>query len=201
MSSWIEPFSVKGDHVSVVPLTKEHRPDLEEAAGDGSLHQLWFTSVPEPQGVEREIERRMELMEQGSMLPFAVIQNSSRKAVGMTTYMNIDEANKRLEIGSTWYRKSVQRTPLNTECKYILLKYAFESLNCIAVEFRTHYLNHRSRRAIERLGAKLDGILRSHLILPNKTIRDTAVYSIIASEWPTVEANLKFHLARPRSPS
>jgi RimJ/RimL family protein N-acetyltransferase len=103
-----------------------------------------------------------------------------------------------VEIGSTWHRKSVQRSPLNTECKLLLLRYAFKYLNCIAVEFRTHFVNHQSRRAIERLGAKLDGVLRSHMILPNGTVRDTAVYSIIPSEWPTIEANLKWMLKKPR---
>ncbi len=198
MSIWIETFSKDGKFVSVVPLTMEHRSDLEEAAADGNLHQLWYTTVPRPEAVGKEIERRLKLMSRGSMMPFSVIDNASRKAVGMTTYMNIDARNRRLEIGSTWYRQSVQRTPLNTECKYILLDHAFNTLNCIAVEFRTHYINQRSRRAIERLGAKFDGVLRSHMILPNGTIRDTAVYSIIASEWPTVEANLKYLMTKPR---
>jgi RimJ/RimL family protein N-acetyltransferase len=138
------------------------------------------------------------LREKGSMMPFAIIDQSNNRAVGMTTYMNIDAINKRVEIGSTWYRKSVQRSPLNTECKLLLLRYAFKYLNCIAVEFRTHFVNHQSRRAIERLGAKLDGVLRSHMILPNGTVRDTAVYSIIPSEWPTIEANLKWMLEKPR---
>lgn len=201
MSNWIDPFSKSGEFVSVIPMTMEHQSDLEEAAADGNLHRLWFTTVPRPEGIANEIERRLELMSQGSMLPFTVIENSSGKAVGMTTYMNIDVGNRRLEIGSTWYRQSVQRTPLNTECKYLLLDHAFNSLDCIAVDFRTHYINKRSRRAIERLGAKLDGVLRSHVILPNGTIRDTAVYSIIASEWPTVEANLKYLMLKPRPSS
>jgi RimJ/RimL family protein N-acetyltransferase len=116
----------------------------------------------------------------------------------MTTFMNIDAANRRVEIGSTWYRQSVQRGPLNTQCKLLLLTHAFETLDCIAVEFRTHVLNMQSRRAIERLGARLDGILRLHQILPNGTIRDTAVYSITAAEWPMVKAHLDWQLARPR---
>jgi RimJ/RimL family protein N-acetyltransferase len=116
----------------------------------------------------------------------------------MTTYMNIDAANRRVEIGSTWYRASVQRTPLNTECKLMLLAHAFEVLDCIAVEFRTHRFNTASRRAIERLGAQLDGMLRAHQRMPDGTLRDTAVYSIVAAEWPTVKAHLAWQLQRPR---
>ena len=127
-----------------------------------------------------------------------MISKINNKAVGMTTYMNVDYENKRVEIGSTWYAKSVQRTSLNTECKLLLLNHAFERLNCICVEFRTHFLNHQSRRGIERLGAKLDGILRSNSIQKNGTIRDTAVYSIILSEWTSVKANLEYELGRSR---
>ncbi len=139
-----------------------------------------------------EIDRRLGLQQQGSMLPWAVL--AAGKAVGMTTYMNVDSANRRVEIGSTWYRSSVQRTPLNTECKLMLLTHAFETLNCIAVEFRTHFFNQQSRRAIERLGAKLDGILRSHQLATNSTLRDTCVYSIIAGEWPAVKTHLSYRL-------
>lgn len=194
MTIWPEPFSVEGRYVAVVPLTPDHEADLREAAADGELHRLWYTSVPEPGAVAAEIERRLTLRNQGSMLPFAVIGKPGGKAVGMTTYMNIDAANRRVEIGSTWYRKSVQRTPLNTECKLLLLRHAFEELSCIAVEFRTHFMNRSSRRAIERLGAKFDGVLRSHSIMANGTVRDTAVYSIVASEWPAVKANLTWML-------
>jgi len=198
MEPWPAPFTVSGDFVSVEPLSMAHHDDLVEAAGDGELHRLWYTSVPKPKGVKAEIARRLGLREKGTMLPFAIIDKRTGSAVGMTTYMNIDAANRRLEIGSTWYRKSVQRTPLNTECKLLLLGHAFETLDCIAVEFRTHFLNQQSRRAIERLGAKLDGILRSHTILPNGTIRDTAVYSITAPEWPMVRANLEWLMEKPR---
>jgi len=134
----------------------------------------------------------------GSMLPFAVIDKPTKKAVGMTTYMNVDATNRRVEIGSTWYRKGVQRTKLNTQCKLMLLTHAFETLACIAVEFRTHAFNHQSRRAVERLGAKLDGILRNHQIAANGTLRDTYVYSVIASEWPVVKAHLTWQLDRTR---
>ena len=134
------------------------------------------------------------------MTPWAIINKTSGRAVGMTTYMNIDAKNRRVEIGSTWYRKAVQRSALNTECKLMLLTHAFESLNCIAVEFRTHFFNHQSRRGIERLGAKLDGVLRQHQVMPDGSLRDTCVYSIIASEWPTVKQHLNFQLTKPRTP-
>lgn len=198
MPVWPPAFTAEGDHVIVAPLGREHEADLVEAAADGELHRLWYTTVPAPDGVGAEIDRRLALREVGSMLPFAIIDRAGGKAVGMTTYMNIDAANRRVEIGSTWYRKAVQRTPLNTECKLLLLRHAFETLDCIAVEFRTHVLNAQSRRAIERLGAKLDGVLRAHMIMPNGTVRDTACYSITAAEWPAVEANLRWKLTAPR---
>ena len=160
---------------------------------DGELWRLWYTSIPRPDGMPREIDRRLALQQAGSMLPFTVFDAEGRIA-GMTTYMNIDAPNRRLEIGSTWYAKRVQRTALNTQCKLLLLTHAFERLDCIAVEFRTHFFNHRSRHGIERLGARLDGILRNHQIAPNGTLRDTVVYSIIAGEWPTVQAHLNYRL-------
>ncbi len=195
--AFAEPVTLKGACASLVPLSQAHHDDLIEAVRDGELWKLWYTSVPSPEGMAAEIERRLGLQAQGKMLPFAVL-DASGKAVGMTTFMNIDAANRRVEIGSTWYRQSVQRGPLNTQCKLLLLTHAFETLDCIAVEFRTHVLNMQSRRAIERLGARLDGILRLHQILPNGTIRDTAVYSITAAEWPMVKAHLDWQLARPR---
>ena len=195
---WPEPISLGGHLVALEPLGTAHRDELTTAAADGELHRLWYTTVPAPERVGVEIERRLKLQSAGSMLPFAVIDRSSGRAVGMTTYMNIDAAHRRLEIGSTWYRKSVQRTGVNTECKLLLLTHAFEKLDCIAVELRTHFMNQQSRRAIERLGAKLDGVLRSHQIMPNGTIRDTCVYSIIAPEWPAVKANLAWQLERYR---
>ncbi len=132
------------------------------------------------------------------MLPFCVLTPGGR-AVGMTTYMNIDAVNRRVEIGSTWYGKTVQRTGMNTEAKLLLLEHAFETLNCIAVEFRTHFMNVQSRRAIERLGAKSDGVLRNHMIMADGSLRDTAVYSVLPGEWPAVRANLQWQLAKPRS--
>jgi RimJ/RimL family protein N-acetyltransferase len=155
---------------------------------------LWYTKIPAPEEIRAEIDRRLQLQKQGSMIPFAVIEESTQEAVGMTTFMNIDAVNRRVEIGSTWYRKRVQRSALNTECKLLLLTHAFEHLNCIAVEFRTHFFNMQSRAAIERLGAKLDGVLRQHQIASNGTLRDTCVYSILDREWPTVKTHLTHRL-------
>jgi RimJ/RimL family protein N-acetyltransferase len=193
--TWPHPVTLAGPHATLAPLAREHHDELVAAARDGELWQLWYTSVPSPEGMAREIERRLALQAAGSMLPFTVLDVAGRIA-GMTTYMNIDAANRRVEIGSTWYAARVQRTALNTQCKRLLLGHAFEALACIAVEFRTHRLNVQSRRAIERLGAQLDGILRAHMVMPNGTVRDTAVYSITAAEWPTVRAHLDFQLQR-----
>lgn len=185
-----QPTTLAGRHVELVPLSAEHHDGLVDAASDGKLWELWYTNIPAPEGMKAEIQRRLGLQAAGSMLPFTVIDRLSGRIAGMTTYMNIDANGPRVEIGSTWYAKSVQRSPLNTEAKLLLLGHAFEHLGCLAVEFRTHFFNQQSRRAIERLGAKLDGILRNHLRSPNGTLRDTCVYSIIAGEWPTVRAHL-----------
>lgn len=194
---WPEPVELRHAHAGLVPLAPEHEAGLADAARDGELWKLWYTSVPAPEGMAAEIRRRLGLQAAGSMLPFTVLDGSGR-IVGMTTYMHIDAVNKRVEIGSTWYAHSAQRTPLNTACKRLLLAHAFETLGCIAVEFRTHRLNTQSRRAIERLGAQLDGILRAHQVSPNGSIRDTAVYSITAAEWPAVKSHLDWQLAKPR---
>ena len=195
---WLEPMTLSGPHARLEPLSHTHIDGLVEAVKDGELWKLWYTSIPQPESMAREIDRRLALQAAGSMLPFTVFDPSGQIA-GMTTYMNVDAANRRLEIGSTWYAKRVQRSALNTQCKLMLLTHAFDELDCIAVEFRTHFFNHQSRRGIERLGAKLDGILRNHQIAANGTLRDTVVYSIIACEWPTVRAHLSYQLSdRPR---
>ena len=196
---WPAPVTLQGRIVTVEPLRIEHHDGLVDAIRDGELWKLWYTKVPTPDTMRADIERRLGLREKGGMLPFAVIDNATRRIVGATSYMNIDAENRRVEIGGTWYARSVQRTGLNTECKRLLLAHAFETLDCIAVEFRTHAFNHQSRRAIKRLGAKLDGVLRSHQIASNGTLRDTYVYSIIASEWPTVKAHLIWQTGRVRS--
>ena len=190
---WLEPVTLRGAHARLEPLSQAHRDGLVEAVQDGELWKLWYTSVPKPEDMAKEIDRRLGLQTAGAMLPFTVFDADDRIA-GMSTYMNVDVGNRRVEIGSTWYARRVQRTPLNTQCKLLLLAHAFEQRDCIAVEFRTHFFNHQSRRAIERLGAKQDGILRSHQIAPNGTLRDTVVYSIIAGEWPTVKAHLNYQL-------
>jgi len=194
---FLHPVTLAGRHASLVPLAPGHLAGLQQATRDGDLSTLWYTAVPTPESMAAEIERRLGLLAQDSMLPFTVLDAEGRVA-GMTTYMNVDAANRRVEIGSTWYARRVQRTPLNTECKLMLLTHAFDTLGCIAVEFRTHRLNTQSRRAIERLGAQLDGILRSHQIGAGGTLRDTTVYSITAAEWPTVRLHLRFQLERAR---
>lgn len=193
---WPPGSMLRGVHACLVPLMAEHAEALVDAVRDGELWRLWYTGVPAPEEMEGEIARRLGLRAKGSMLPFAVLEAGSGRPVGMTSYMNIDAPNRRLEIGSTWYARSVQRTGLNTECKRMLLARAFDELDCIAVEFRTHFLNHQSRRAIERLGAKLDGVLRSHQRTREGLLRDTCVYSIVAPEWPTVRRHLDFQLER-----
>ncbi len=195
--SWPTPVTLQGTHAALVPLTSAHESALNAAAADGELWRLWYTSVPAPDAMAADIQRRLGLQAKGSMLPFAVL-DASGAVVGETTYMNIDAVNKRVEIGSTWYARHVQRGPLNTECKLMLLTHAFETLDCIAVEFRTHRLNTQSRRAIERLGAQLDGILRAHSRDPAGNLRDTAVYSITAAEWPTIKTHLRWQLDKPR---
>jgi N-acetyltransferase len=195
--AWPEPVTLRGEHVRVEPLSPAHEAGLIEAVKDGELWRLWYTFVPKPERMAAEIARRLDLQAKGSMCPFTVFDADGRIA-GMTTYMNVDAANKRVEIGSTWYAGRVQRGPLNTECKKLLLAHAFDTLQCIAVEFRTHRFNLQSRRAIERLGAQLDGMLRSHQVSPDGTLRDTAVYSIIAPEWPTVRSHLNWQLEKPR---
>ena len=196
--AWLEPVTLQGPHARLEPMSQDHHDGLVEAVNDGDLWKLWYTFVPKPEKMFKEIDRRLGLQKAGAMLPWTVFDADGRIA-GMTTYMNVDAPNRRVEIGSTWYAKRVQRSALNTQCKLILLKHAFEKLDCIAVEFRTHFFNHQSRRGIERLGAKQDGILRNHAIAPNGTLRDTVVFSIIAGEWPTVKAHLTYQLnEKPR---
>ncbi|WOJ95209.1 GNAT family protein [Congregibacter variabilis] len=187
--SWPEPITLKGEHASLVPLSVSHEAELAAAADDGEVWRLWYTNVPSRDDMLMEIERRLEEHRSGRMLPFTVLDADGIPA-GMTTYMNIDAKSPRLEIGSTWYAKRVQRTGLNTQCKRLMLEHAFDVLGCIAVEFRTSSFNRASRRAIERIGAKPDGILRHHSRHRNGTLRDTCVYSILESEWPAVKVHL-----------
>ena len=194
--NWLTPVTLRGTHAILEPMSHEHHDGLCLATTDGQLSKLWYTSVPSPENMRGEIARRLDLQNKGTMLPFSVRHVASGDIVGMTTYMNVDSVNHRVEIGSTWYAKRVQRTALNTECKYMLLRHAFETLDVIAVEFRTSSFNHQSRRAIERLGAKQDGILRNHMRMPNGALRDSVVYSILPNEWPAVKTHLEAQLAR-----
>ena len=193
----LAPVTLAGEHARLEFLNAAHAEGLKAAIGD--LWRLRMTAVPRPDGVAAEIERRLGLHAKGGMLPFTVF-DSAGEIAGMTTFMNIDTLNRRVEIGSTWYAERVQRSPVNTNCKLLLLTHAFDALDCIAVEFRTHRLNTPSRRAIERLGAQLDGILRSHMRSADGTLRDTAVYSITATEWPTIKSHLQWQLEKPRHP-
>jgi RimJ/RimL family protein N-acetyltransferase len=197
--TWPAPIELTGEIARLELLNHDHAPGLIEAVNDGKLWEFWYTSIPAPDKMESEITRRLKLHAGGKMLPFTIFNQKTGQTVGMTTYMNVDPVHRRVEIGATWYRQSAQRSGINTECKLLLLTHAFETLNCIAVEFRTHFFNHQSRRAIERLGAKQDGILRSHMVTASGMLRDTVVYSIIAAEWPTVRQHLQF-LTKNSSP-
>ena len=199
--TFLEPLTLTGRHVILEPLAEEHHDGLLDAARDGELWKLWYTSVPAPDAMAAEIRRRLALQEQGSMLPFTtrlIDPGTGRpgRIIGMTTYMNIDAATPRVEIGSTWNAASVQGTGTNPDSKLLLLRHAFEVLGCPAVKFRTHWLNHQSREAIARLGAKQDGVLRSHSRTSDGNLRDTVVFSIVEHEWPTVRAGLEYRLDR-----
>jgi N-acetyltransferase len=196
--AFIEAVTLKGEHATLEPLEAKHEAALRDAAADGELWRLWYTSVAPPDQIGAYIARALDMRERLGAMPFAVRHNTTGNVVGCTRYFNVDAANRRLEIGHTWYSKRVQRTAVNTECKLLLLTHAFEVLRCIAVEFRTHWFNHASRVAIERLGAKQDGVLRNHQLLPDGSKRDTVIFSIIDGEWPAVRRHLKFLLDRPR---
>lgn len=199
----IQPITLTGTYVTLEPLDHRHHDGLVDAARDGDLWKLWYTSVPAPHRMAAEIDRRLALQEQGSMLPFTTrlvdpVTGGPGKVIGMTTYMNIDAVTPRLEIGSTWNAASSHGSGSNPDSKLLLLRHAFETLGCPAVEFRTHWLNHQSREAIARLGAKQDGVLRSHSRTSDGVLRDTVVFSILEHEWPMVRNGLEFRLAKQR---
>jgi RimJ/RimL family protein N-acetyltransferase len=198
MSRFVEPVTLSGEHAVLEPMARGHAAALAEAARDGELWQLWYTSVPVPEAVPGYVAAALAMREEKGAMPFVVRERATGAIVGSTRYFNVEAAHRRLEIGHTWYAKRVQRTGVNTECKLLLLTHAFEALRCIAVEFRTSWFNHASQRAIERLGAKRDGVLRSHMIMPDGTLRDTVVYSVVAPEWPAVRRHLRYLLERPR---
>ncbi len=194
--AFVEPVTLEGRHVRIEPLAHEHADGVRAAAADGELWRLWYTSVPAPDKTKEWIDIALDMRKRLGAMPFVVREKPSGDIVGATRYFNVDAPNRRLEIGHTWYAKRVQRTAVNTECKLLLLTHAFEALGCVAVEFRTSSFNFQSREAIARLGAKQEGILRSHQILPDGTLRDTVVFSIIAPEWPAVRRHLVFRLEK-----
>ncbi|SDT54366.1 Protein N-acetyltransferase, RimJ/RimL family [Pseudarthrobacter equi] len=199
--TFLEPLTLTGRYVILEPLDPAHHDGLVQAAEDGELWKLWYTSVPSPAEMAGEIRRRLALQEQGSMLPFTTRlidpeTGGPGRVIGMTTYMNVDAGTPRVEIGSTWNAASVQGSGTNPDSKLLLLQHAFEALGCPAVEFRTHWLNHQSREAIARLGAKQDGVLRSHSRTRDGLLRDTVVFSILEHEWPMVRAGLEYRLDR-----
>lgn len=191
---WIEPVTLSGSKVILEPLSLEHLEGIRSAVKDGELWNLWFTSIPSPATAEAYIKTALDMRENAGAMPFIVRERETNKIIGCTRYFNVDEVNQRLEIGHTWYSESYQRTAVNTESKYLLLSHAFEKLSAIAVEFRTHWHNHKSRAAIARLGAKQDGILRNHTKSADGVYRDTVVFSIIDLEWPAVKQSLLFKL-------
>ena len=191
---WIEPVTLSGSNILLEPLSLQHLEGIVSAVKDGELWKLWFTSVPSPEKAEEYVKTALDLRENAGWMPFVVRERSTNKIIGSTRYCNVDEVNQRLEIGYTWYSESYQRTAVNTEAKYLLLTHAFEKLDAIAVELRTHWHNHKSRAAIARLGAKQDGVLRNHQKSADGVYRDTVVFSIINLEWPAVKQSLMYKL-------
>ena len=197
-TTWPAPITLTGHYATLEPLSLAHHDALLDAVKDGELWRVPYSIIPTPDNMRDEILRFLDLQSKGLMCPFAVISNATKRAVGVTTYFQIDSINKRLDIGWTWYAKSYQKTALNTECKLLLLTHAFEQLNGIYVGFRADYLNQPSRQAIERLGAKLEGVIRNYSVLPNGCIRDMCFYSILSNEWPMVKEHIKWLLNKPR---
>ena len=198
--AFAEPVTLEGRHVRLEPMAHARAGAiaamLAEAAADGAMWESKVTTIPRPEGARAYVDTALKELDAGVSLPFVTIDRASGRAVGSTRFMNIEAPHRRLEIGTTWIGKSFQRTAINTEAKYLMLRHAFETLKCIAVDLRTHEKNVQSRAAIERLGAKLDGLLRNHRILPDGSLRNTATYSIIEAEWPAVKARLEARLAQ-----
>jgi RimJ/RimL family protein N-acetyltransferase len=193
-----QPVPLRGDLVSLEPLSSEHVEDLRLVVAEDDLWRTWYTRIPAPDDVEEEVGRRLDLQAEGAMAPWALRRLDTGAVCGLTTYMNLDPANRRLEIGSTWLAPSAQGTGVNPEAKLLLLARAFDDLGCVAVELRTHWHNHQSRAAIARLGAKQDGVLRQHVLWHDGSRRDTVVFSILDSEWPAVRSGLRHRLGRRR---
>lgn len=196
MTGFVEPVVLVGSQwVKLEPLRAADVAEIAVASADGDVGSLWFTSAPSHRTAREWVDRRLAAQHPDAGLTF-VARTLDGRLVGSSSYMNVDPPNRRLEIGFTWFAGSVRRTGVNTEAKLLMLGHAFDELGCIAVEFRTHFFNSTSRAAIERLGAKLDGVLRSHQLSPDGSRRDTVVYSILDIEWPAVRNNLRFRLDR-----
>jgi N-acetyltransferase len=196
MRGFVAPVTLTGQRwVALEPLAREHVPEIAAAAADGELGSLWFTSAPKAGAVEQWVDTRLASQKPDEGLTF-VVRGLDGTLIGSSSYLHVDAANRRLEIGNTWYVASARRSGVNAETKLLMLGHAFDELSCVAVEFRTHFFNFTSRAAIERLGAKLDGVLRSHQVLPDGSRRDTVVYSILDIEWPAVRNNLRYRLDR-----
>ena len=194
MAKWLSPVELEGNFVKLLPLTESHKSEVLDAASDGKLWELWYTSVPSSDTLDSYMGFALKQKSEGLALPFVIVEKATGKVVGSTRFCSVDAPNRRVEIGYTWYSQSVQRTGINTECKYLLLQHAFETLDAIAIEFKTNFFNFPSRNAILRLGAKQDGILRNHRIDRMGNIRDTVIFSILKSEWPTVKTALEFKM-------
>ncbi|MEM8998768.1 MAG: GNAT family protein [Bacteroidota bacterium] len=196
MKYWLQNIHLEGQKVQLVPLDKTYRDQLLEAASDGKLWELWYTSVPSSENIDNYIEQALQQKQKGFEYPFIVLDVKNGEVIGTTRFYNLQPEHRHLEIGYTWYAQSHQRTGVNTACKYLMLKYAFEELNCIAVQFMTNWHNLRSRTAIARLGAKQDGVLRNHRLLPDGTFRDTVVFSITNQEWIGVKKSLEYEMKK-----
>ena len=196
--AFVEPVTLEGYGLRVLPLALEHEQGLQAAAADGALWTIRVTSVPEPENTRKYIEDALAMREAGNRFAFVVQDAASGKVLGCSSYHDILPAVKRVEIGYTWYAKSVQRTHVNTACKLLLMTHAFETLGCHVVGWRTDNFNFASQAAIERLGAHKDGVIRGHALRRDGTIRDTVMYSLRAGEWPEVRAQLLYALNKPR---
>jgi RimJ/RimL family protein N-acetyltransferase len=194
--AFLEPVRLTGERVALSLLSHQDHDGLVDAVRDGELWDLWYTRIPRPEQMRTEIDQRLARHDAGEMLPFTVRRAGTGEVVGMTTYLHADAETRRVEIGATWLAASAQRTGLNAECKLLLLTHAFETLSCVAVEFRTDWHNLQSREAIARLGARQDGVLRSHQVMPSGHLRDTVVFSIVAAEWPAARSALRHRLSR-----
>ena len=196
--AFVEPITLSQNGVRLVPLALEHEEGLRQAAADGALWNIRVTSVPEPQDTRKYIEDALAMREAGTRFAFCVVDEASGRVLGSSSYHDIVAAVQRLEIGYTWYAKSVQRSHVNTTCKLLLMTHAFETLGCHVVGWRTDNFNFASQAAIERLGARKDGVLRGHALRRDGTIRDTVMYSLRSGEWPEVKAQLLHSLTKPR---